>query len=363
MDHMKVLKRAWQIVKKYRTLWWIGLLLVLAGGGLGAGSGSGAPGSSGTGWRTSAPQGGQPFGPMPDWPNMPNWEQIWAGIAAAVAVIVSLVLVLACLGIVLSVALAILRYVTRTSLIKMVNGYEETGEEVGFSAGLRMGWSRSAFHLFLLDLMVTVPVALAMILLIVPLGLLVYAAFAGGEPRVVLGVLAILAVVPVILLGIALGIVLKPIRELAYRTIVLEELGVWEGFKATLALVQRHLGPAALQWLILVGLRIAWGIVLIPVNLVLVFVALFAGGLPGLLVGGLATWAADWPLGLILGGLVFLPVFITVIALPNLALNTLATVYLSTTWTLTYRELLALDDTAADPAVDEGSELAEAKAP
>ena len=57
----------------------------------------------------------------------------------------------------------------------------------------------------------------------------------------------------------------------------------------------------------------------------------------------LAALAADWPLGLILGGLVFLPVFIVVIALPNLALNTLATVYHSTTWTLTYRELLVVD--------------------
>jgi hypothetical protein len=230
----------------------------------------------------------------------------------------------------------------------------------------------------LLDLMVKLPVVLAMILLIVPLGLLAFAAFAAGEPRIALGVVAILAAVPVIFLGILLSIVLGPIRELAYRTIVLEDLGPWEAFKTTVGLVRRHLGPAALQWLILVGLRIAWGIVLVPVNLVLVFVALFAGGLPGLLVGGIAAYAASWPLGLILGGLVFLPVFIVVIAVPNVALSTLATIYHSTTWTLTYRELLALDGRAsageveivdAELADDSetgdlwGTEFAEAKAP
>jgi len=374
MDHLKILKRAWQIVIKYRALWWIGLLLVLAGGGLG-GASSSVPSSSTSGWRTSAPQGGQPFGDldipnMPNIPNLPSWEQIWQGVAAAVAVIIVLVILFALLAIVFGIAATVLRYVTRVSLVKMVNGYEETGEQVGFLAGLRMGWSRSALRLFLLNLMVTLPVVLAMILLIVPLGLLAFSAFAAGEPRVVLGVVASLAAIPVILLGIALGVVLGPIRELAYRTIVLEDLDPWEAFKTTLALVRRHLGSAALQWLILIGLRIAWGIVLVPVNLVLVFVALFAGGLPGLLVGGIATYAASWPLGLLLGGLVFLPVFIVVIAVPNIALNTLATVYLSTTWTLTYRELLVLDGGALDGEVefvdaelDTGTELTEAKAP
>jgi hypothetical protein len=156
--------------------------------------------------------------------------------------------------------------------------------------------------------------------------------------------------------------VLGPISELAYRKIALEDLGPWAAFKETLALVRRHLGPAALQWLILVGMRIAWGIVLIPVNLVLVFVAALAGGLPGLLVGGIAALAADWPLALILGAVVFVPIFIVVVTLPNLALSTLATLYQSTVWTLTYRELLALDDgdpSDGDPSDAEPSEAAE----
>jgi hypothetical protein len=285
---------------------------------------------------------------MPGMPGMPDWSQMWAQIAPAVAAFVVVVIVLALLAIVLSLALTVLRFVTRVSLIQMVHEYEETGQETKFGDGLRMGWSRSALRLFLLDLMLTLPVVLAVLLLLVPLGFLAFAAFAAGEPRIGLGVVSILAAIPVILVGVLVGIALGPIRELTYRSIALEKLGPWAAFKATVGLVRRHLGPAALQWLILVGMRIAWKIVLIPVNLVLVFVALFAGGLPGLLVGGIAALAADWPLALLLGGLVFLPVFIVVIALPNLAFNTLATVYHSTVWTLTYRELLALDGGALD---------------
>jgi hypothetical protein len=372
MDHMKILKRAWQIVKTYRALWWIGLLLVFAGGGLGAGSGSSVPGSSGSGWRASAPTDVEPFEgwpelpDMPDMPDLPAWPQMWDVAAPAVAVIAVVVVVLALVAIGISLVLTVLRFVTRGSLIKMVHGYEETGEEIGFKAGLRLGWSRSAWRLFLLDLMLTLPVVLVVLALLVPLGFFAYGGFASD--RVGLGVVAILAFIPVILLGVVLGIVLGPIRELAYRSVVLKELGPWKAFVATLGLVRHHLGPAALQWLILVGMRIAWGIVLIPVNLILGFVALFAGGLPGLLVGGIAALAAGWPLGLILGGLVFLPIAIVVVALPNLALKTLATVYHSTTWTLTYRELLALNGGApeldvVEAELDEGSdlELTEAK--
>lgn len=361
MDHMKILKRAWQIVKQYRALWWIGLLLVVAGGGLGAGANGSVPSNSGSRWSTNQTEMEQQFRNWPNAPDMPDWSQMWARIAPAVAVIVGVVVVLVLLAILLSLVFTVVRFVTRVSLIKMVNGYEETGEEIGFKAGLRMGWSRAALRLFLLDLMLSLPVMLAILLLIAPFGAMAFFAFSAADPMVGWGVIAILAAVLVIFLGVVVGIVLGPISELAYRTIALQDLGPWAAFKATLALMRRQWKPAALQWLILVGLRIAWGIVLIPVNLVLVLAALLVGGLPGLLVGGIAALAADWPLGLLLGGLVFVPIFFVVILLPNLAFNTFATVYHSTVWTLTYRELLTLDDvgSGSEPTEPEPSDLPE----
>jgi hypothetical protein len=352
MEHMKILKRAWHITWKYRALWWVGLLLVLAGGGLGSGLGSGSPGSSSS-WRKGAPQGGMPF----DVPQtMPDPSQMLAKIAPILVLIAIAFLLLILVMVVICIVKTVVRYVTRSSLVQMVHSYEETGETIGFRGGMRMGWSKSAWRLFLADLMVWVPFGLLIAALMIPLGLLGFSSFAAGEPRAGLGILFVLAMIAISLLGVAVAAVLKLVLEITQRTIVLEDRGPWDGFKASVALIRRHLGPTALQWLLLIGLRIAWGIVLIPVNLVLVFMGFLVGGLPALFIGGITTFAADWPLGLALGALVFVPVFIFVIALPNLALNTLATVFVSTTWTLTYRELSALDrgivDTVPEGALD-----------
>jgi hypothetical protein len=160
---------------------------------------------------------------------------------------------------------------------------------------------------------------------------------------IALGVILILLTIPFAMVSIVLRIIVGPVLEIAYRVCVLEELGPVQAIRSALGLIRRQLGPAALQWLLLVGLGIAWSIVLIPVNLLLVMLALFVAGLPGLLFGGLAALIAGWPWGLGIGALAFVPIFILIVALPNLALTTVATVFYSTTWTLTYRELWVLD--------------------
>jgi hypothetical protein len=347
MDHFKVLKRAWQITYKYRALWLVGLLLVLAGGGLGSGFNGGSPGggSGGSGDRSWDSPGG-PYGGPEGFRNLP---ELWAMVVPVLIGIAAIVVLLFLLAIVIGIVAAIVRYVTRTALIHMVHGYEETGEEIGFAGGMRLGWSRAAFRLFLMNWMVGLPLALLMMLLIMPLaGFSVWSFAAPGGPRVVLGILLGLLVIPVSLLGIGLMIVVKPILEVAYRRCVLEDLGPWDAVVEAWALIRRHLGPAALQWLLLVGLRIAWGIALIPFNLLLVFVSLFVSGLPALLVGGLASAVASWPWGLGLGLLVFVPTFILLVVVPNIALSIFATVYHSTAWTLTYRELMVLDTGLAE---------------
>lgn len=359
MDHFKILKRAWQITYKYRALWLVGLVLVLAGGGIGGGFSGGSSAGGGGSGRGSGGGSGFPPGSGPEnWPGWPGLESKFASVAGVILAVVGVIVLLA---IAFGIVMAVLRYVTRSSLIQMVQSYEETGDEIGFKGGMRLGWSRSAWRLFLIDLMTGVPLALLMMLMIVPLVGLAIASFtAGGEPRIALGVVFVLLIIPAILIGVVLGIVLKAIVEIARRTCVLEGLGPWASLKSAFALIRRHLGPAALQWLLLGGLRIAWGIALIPVNLLLVFLALVVGGLPALLVGGIAWQAVEWPLGVALGALVFVPVLIVVVGLPNLALNTLATVYHSTAWTLTYRELGALDvgqDLVAKAPVPEDEEL------
>ena len=340
MDHIKVLKRAAHIAWKYRALWWVGLLLVLAGGGV-TGGFSGSTGGAGSGSRgDSMPWQGEWDG----WHYRSfsdAWEEVAPILAGAAVLIAVLVVVVLLVGIVK----VIVRYVTRVSLIQMVYQYEETGEKVGFKGGLRLGWSQSAFRLFLISLSLKLPLALLMGLSIgglVTLGVLGVVSESG--PGNVLSVVLFLLLIPVVLLGVGIGAVLGPIIEVAYRICTVEKSGAWEAIRSAFGLVRRNLGPTALQWLLLVGLRIAWSIALIPVNLLLVMLGVLIAGLPALALGGLGALATSGPLvGIGIGSLVFVPVFLLVVGLPNAALTTVATVFHATVWTLAYRELKAID--------------------
>jgi len=341
VDHLRILKRALHITWKYRALWLVGLLLVLAGGGVMSGGGGGSSGAS------SGGRGGEGGPWEEDWGDQFRGldpSEVWRKIVPVVIAVAIIVIAILVLVTVIGVVCVIVRYVTRASLIQMVQSYEETGEEIGFWSGLRLGWSASAFRLFLINLILTLPLALLMILLIGALLALGVLSFTTGRgPTIALGIVLVLLIVPVILLGVAIRVVLGPIIEIAYRTCVIKSLGAWEAIKGGFGLIRRNLGATALQWLLLVGLGIAWRIALIPVNLLLVFLALLVSGLPALLLGGMATLAFAWPVGLVLGLLVFIPAFIVIVSLPNIALTTFATVYHSTAWTLTYRELRVMD--------------------
>jgi len=144
VDQIKILKRAFQISWRYRALWLIGLLLVLAGGGVGGLSG-GAPG--GGGGAPEASGGGREWRDLPD-----QWPEVWREIGPIVIAAGAVLLVLAALVVLVGVTRFVLRYVTRTSLIRMVDQFEETGEELGVGSALKLGWSRASFQLFLVSL-------------------------------------------------------------------------------------------------------------------------------------------------------------------------------------------------------------------
>jgi hypothetical protein len=335
MDHFKVLKRAFRITWNYRALWLIGLLLVLAGGGV-WGSVSGPPGGSSSGNRGDD-------SPIEWHAEEEDLAKLWKKIAPIVTLVAigSALFVLTILAIV--ILAAAVRCITRTSLIRMVQSYEQTGEKIGVKGSLRLGWSRSAFRLFLIDLILRLPLALLMLLLIGTLLTFAILSFVTESgPMIVLGILLVLLIVPVVLLGIFLGVILGAIAEIAYRACVIEKRGAWESIVKGISMIRRNLGATALQWVLLAGLGIAWRILRIPVTLLLGILALIIVGIPTLLAGGIATLLSG-PWGLGVAALVFVPTFVLLILLPNLALTTLATVFHSTTWTLTYRELGAID--------------------
>jgi len=112
------------------------------------------------------------------------------------------------------------------------------------------------------------------------------------------------------------------------------------------------------MWLIMVGVRIGWAvaviaitIVLFPAIILLIIVGGVLGGLPAILVWGAASLFFEGAVPWILAAVIGIPIFILVMAAPWLFLGGLIEVFKSSTWTLTYRELRALE--GIEPELDQ----------
>jgi len=205
-----------------------------------------------------------------------------------------------------------------------------------------MGWSRSAFRLFLIDLVIGLPVAAAFFLLFLlaaaPLLLWATESTAAGAlgtaTTIGLGLL-------VVLLAIVVGVILSILKPFFRRVCVLEGLGVTEAIRQGYALVRLNLKDVGGMWLITLGLRIGWAVAMIPVVLLLLLVSGGLGGVLALLAGGLTGLAFEGAMPWIVAGLVGIPIFFLVLVAPLSFLSGLFEVFMSSTWTLTYRELRA----------------------
>jgi hypothetical protein len=337
MNYGKVLGRAWEILWSYRVLWVFGVIVALC--------------SAGAGGQPNMSWGGD------DGPGVSPGEIAMPEIPPeAVATIIAFVLAFLCVVIILTVLGLIGLYVSQTALIRMVDDYEETGEKRGVRQGFRLGWSRTTFRIFMIDLLTSwlpkILVLLVVAVLAVGLGAVILLAAMEVIPLVlaVLGGVAIFGLIfLVILVSAPATLVLWVLRQFCWRVCALEELGVIESIGQGYRFVRRHLTDVGLMSLIMVGLQIGWTIVMIPVVLVLLVVAAVVGGLPALLVGGLAGLAFEGAVPWILAAVIFLPIFILVMAAPLLFLGGLAEVFKSNVWTLTYRELRALEGLEPEP--------------
>jgi len=338
MDYSRILRRAWEITWRYRALWLFGILAAIFAGG-------GGGGNSGTSYS-----GG---GRFPSWaPSAPfDMERFWAAI-----VIVVLALIL--LAIVLAIAGVFVRYISETAVIRMVDDYETTGIKRRIRDGFRLGWSRAAWRLFLIDLVIAIPVGLAFVLLFLlsfsPLLLWVTGVKA-------LGVLGTVATVGLILLMIVLAILaaaaISLLKPFFWRMAALQGRGVFDSIGEGYRMVRRHLREAGSMWLILIGIGIAFGLAMIPVVIIIVIVSAVVAALLALavvLLAGLlvSSGAAPWIAGAIVG----VPVFFVLLVVPLSFVQGLWLIYKSSVWTLTFRELRALEGVppALPPVAAEG---------
>jgi hypothetical protein len=370
MDPVKILRRAWQILWSYRTLWVFGLILALAGAGSSANNGS----NNGSGvqyqidsqtppqqlpadMREAFHQAGQ------------EMQRVFhEGLSEAgipqdeLTTIIWIVVIFVLFMLLIGVAIATARYVAETAVIRMVDEYENTSSKISIREGFRLGWSRTSWRLFLINLLVNLPLILAgALLLVIGFALFMTVTQSNEQVAAVTLVSSIGMVFLVIFAVVITSILLRLLRHFFWRVCALENADVGESLRRGFQMARDNWKNVGLMWLVMIGLTIAWAIVSIlamivtlPLVVVTGVIGALVAAIPALLAGGVTSLFAGGWVPWIAGGLFALPLFLVVAFFPWLLLGSWQTVFTSTVWTLVYRELKAL------PALTNGGAPAEA---
>jgi hypothetical protein len=365
IDPVKILKRSWYILWSYRALWVFGLILALAAGGA---SSNGSNSNYNRNQNDSSTPQVTPQNMQEAFKSFQNevHKLFERGIPEAhitgqalttfLWVLGAFILIMTLVGI----GMAVARYVSETAVIRMVDEYESTGVKKTVREGFRIGWSKTAWRLFLINLIVNLPmIALLLVLLVIGIG--VFFTVVNGSAN-----FATFSVVSTIVLAfisifvvVILTIVLHLARNFFWRISVLEDVGVRESFRRGWSFLLENWKNVGLMWLVMIGLGIVWAvasiiliIVSIPIVIVTAVIALLVAALPFLLfVGIFSTFLTGW-LPWVAGGIFVAPLFFTLAFSPWLLLGSWQAVYTSTVWTLTYREIKALPVIVAAPKVE-----------
>jgi hypothetical protein len=265
-----------------------------------------------------------------------------------IAVAITLVVVI----LILSSVIAILHYVAETATIRMVDEYEQTDVKVGFRQGWKYGWSRASWRLFLINFVTHIPALILFVILGLAAWWIISTALNGTESALINSLVAGIGLSFLsIFITVILMVVLLLLRDFAWRMVILEGTGVMESLKLATSLAKRNWKSVGLMWLVMIGVRIVWAIaffiLIFPLLIVSILTAVggvLAAIVPTLLTAGVASLfsAPDywpWIFALIIG----LPFFFVVAFSPIFLVSGRGQIYQSSVWTLTYRELKALE--------------------
>jgi len=333
MSLESVLKRTWQTLWRYRALWVMGFILALAsfswvGGIIGS-----------IGSRIIAGL---------DWQSLRIDQADFLGLNALAVVVL-----------VLYIPFTMAAYVSEVALIRAVDRRDETGEQQGFLHGFRLGWSRAAWRIFLIDLLISAPATLLLGFLLALMFALLGVLVIPSLPTVI-GVFGLLAVIGLffltILLAVVVAVALDLLKHFARRACTLDGLGVIDGIRQGYGVIRQNLKDVGLMWLVMLGVSMGWSFVMAPIRYLLMAVFGVTGGAAALLahnssgVGSAGSVAAAVAVTV---GLAF--VVLVLEALLTL-LSGLGTVFQSAAWTLTYRDLRATKGpTPEEPAAGESA--------
>lgn len=362
IDIIKILKRSWHILWNYRILWVFGFFLALTTGGGYSLRSSYSSSTSNTGisnWPSQISGNLAPW--QRDFIQFINqaiqWfdQQVVPVVTQPAQHIGTIILFILCVFLaclLIGAVVALIRYPSETAVMRMVDEYERSGSKVGFRKGWKLGWSRRAFRMWLIDLIVSLPFAI-LILILVPLGLIIYYKVSSAlQINNVVGIVAIIGfVIIVFLLAAVFAVFVSLLRNFFVRFIALEDRGVGESFTMGWTMFKRNWKSTGLMWLVMIGIGIIFGIasmlfffLLIPAYIVLIVPALLVAVIPGLVAFGIAHIFLGGVLTWIIGILVALPFFFIVLFSPLVLVEGFYKIYASSVWTLTFRELRVLQN-------------------
>jgi len=341
MNQKEILTRAWNTLWNYKTLWVFGILLALT-------TSTFTDRILQFGDKSRLRDGDNITLDIPkDFPR--EWREandafkkLFAEVIPAdiVKTAITVAVLLGSFILILIILRIFVRYISESAIITMVDRDDATGLQHNWREGLKIGWSSTAWKLFLIDLSINLPVIFGFIfifaMIMAPMLL-----WATANPS--LGILGTVMTTGLFVLGIFLVILgtalLDVLKTFFRRVCVLEERGVFESISIGFALVRRYFKDIAPMWLILIGINLGFVMLMIPIIIMIVFIAGFIGGFIGLTAGGITSFFANGSLPFIVGAIVGSPIFLLVLVTPLTFLSGLKETYVSTAWTLTFREL------------------------
>jgi hypothetical protein len=296
MDIGRVFARSLEIAWRYKLLWVFGFVMALTGGG----------GGNNFNYGLNQSNFNRPIAPLTR-PLVP--PQVGAG------VVIVLIAFVACLFILYLILALYFRFVARGALVTSVRNIEK-----GITPTLGAAWReghRYYGRLLGLGFLFLIPILiftlLVLLIAFLPfIGSIVAIANQAGRGQltpneiapIISGFLGFLALACCAIICILIvHLIIHPIYEFAVRGIVLEELGTFEGLARGYRRVRENLGAVALLYLVLIGARIGWSIVLAVFSLPIIFLLLAfttaIGTTPSVEVIVLVALAIALPIGLI----------------------------------------------------------------
>jgi len=342
MDHVGILKKAFNTTRKYRALWILGFLWALVGG------------NGGHGFNFNSFRGGN-IGSTSDFNVNPGDVDIGPGdfnavlseIQAFVMGHLGIIISISCFLILLLIAMAVVRYVLQAGIYRVLYRLETEGVEPTVKAGFREGWHRRTWRLFLQNLLLTVVMLVVIFALIALVALPGVLLLFDNDALQVLGgigiaVTGIIAFIFFIIFAIVVGI----LATLWWRAAVLDDMGAIDAMGYAWRLARANIKDLAIIWLLMVGAAIVYGILLVIFILIVMVVVAIIAGLPAYLL----YQATDSLAPALLWGI---PVGFILFVLPVAFVSGLYLIFQADVWNTTYLQLSRAQTLLPESATEE----------